>query len=112
RPQWRRFMHVPSWLRPLVAGPNRKSVRRAAKRPTFRPRVETLEDRTAPAVIIVRTTADSGPDSLRQAILDANAMPGADSIAFDIPAALKAPTGNWWTIQLPDTVLGNIETMP
>jgi cyclophilin family peptidyl-prolyl cis-trans isomerase len=33
----------------------------------------------------VTTTADSGPGSLRQAILDVNAMPGADFILFDIP---------------------------
>ncbi len=30
-------------------------------------------------------TNDSGPGSLRQAILDANATPGADTIAFNIP---------------------------
>jgi len=35
--------------------------------------------------IVVTTTADSGPGSLRQAILDANANPGSDSIAFSIP---------------------------
>ena len=32
----------------------------------------------------VTSTADSGPGSLRQAILDANANAGADTIAFDI----------------------------
>ena len=35
----------------------------------------------------VTNTADSGPGSLRQAILDANATPGADTIAFSIPGA-------------------------
>jgi hypothetical protein len=33
----------------------------------------------------VTTTADSGPGSLRQAILDANANAGADTIAFALP---------------------------
>ena len=33
----------------------------------------------------VTTTADSGPGSLRQAILNANANPGMDDITFDIP---------------------------
>ena len=33
----------------------------------------------------VSTTADSGPGSLRQAILDANASPGFDTIQFQIP---------------------------
>ena len=32
----------------------------------------------------VTSTADSGAGSLRQAILDANATPGADTIAFNI----------------------------
>jgi len=41
---------------------------------------------TAPAsTFLVSSTADSGPGSLRQAILDANAHPGADSIVFNIP---------------------------
>jgi len=35
----------------------------------------------------VTNTNDSGAGSLRQAILDANANPGADTIDFDIPAA-------------------------
>src|SRR5262249_43145871 len=47
--------------------------------------VEALEDRLAPAVTYtVLYTADSGAGSLRQAILDANANPGADLIAFNI----------------------------
>src|SRR5215471_10788068 len=33
----------------------------------------------------VTNTNDSGPGSLRQAILDANANPGTDTIAFNIP---------------------------
>jgi len=34
---------------------------------------------------VVTSTADGGPGSLRQAILDANAAPGADLIEFNIP---------------------------
>jgi titin len=37
------------------------------------------------AVFTVTTTADDGPGSLRQAILDANAATGADEIRFNIP---------------------------
>jgi hypothetical protein len=37
------------------------------------------------AAFVVTTTADSGPGSLRQAILDANASPGPDTIGFSIP---------------------------
>jgi hypothetical protein len=39
------------------------------------------------ATFTVTTTADSGAGSLRQAIIDANAAPGADTIAFNIPGA-------------------------
>jgi hypothetical protein len=39
------------------------------------------------ATFTVINTNDSGPGSLRQAILDANATPGADTIAFNIPGA-------------------------
>jgi hypothetical protein len=44
--------------------------------------VEILEDRTVPSTFVVNTTADSGPRSLRQAILDANANPGLDTVVF------------------------------
>jgi hypothetical protein len=39
------------------------------------------------ATLTVTTTNDSGAGSLRQAILDANASPAADTIAFAIPGA-------------------------
>src|SRR5437899_624476 len=39
----------------------------------------------AAADFVVLNTNDSGPGSLRQAILDANAAPGADRIIFNIP---------------------------
>ena len=37
------------------------------------------------AAFVVTNTADSGPGSLRQAILDAAAAPSVDSVIFDIP---------------------------
>ena len=39
------------------------------------------------AVFLVTNTADSGPGTLRQAILNANANPGLDTINFNIPGA-------------------------
>src|SRR5262245_65680404 len=48
--------------------------------------VELLEDRWMPSTFLVENPADSGAGSLRQAILDANANPGADVIDF-APAA-------------------------
>jgi hypothetical protein len=51
-------------------------------RSRVRPAVEALEDRTTPSTFTVTSLTDSGPGSLRQAILDANANPGADRIVF------------------------------
>jgi hypothetical protein len=50
----------------------------------FRPSVEPFEDRLLLSTFLVTTTDDSGPGSFRQAILDANAEPGSNKIAFDI----------------------------
>ena len=62
------------------------AVRRARTphRPSVRPRLEALEDRQVPSVMLVTDTNNAGPGSLRQAILDANANPGPDTIEFDI----------------------------
>ena len=48
--------------------------------------VERLEDRIVLSTFMVGNLDDSGPESLRQAILDANDNPGADLIRF-APAA-------------------------
>ena len=45
------------------------------------------DDMGASRIIQVVNTNDSGPGSLRQAILDANAHAGPDDIEFDIPAS-------------------------
>jgi hypothetical protein len=65
---------------------------RRKPRTRFQPRLEILENRLAPATLVVVNTDDSGPGSLRQAILDANATPNVaadvpDEIHFDIPGA-------------------------
>src|SRR5262245_38996289 len=54
------------------------------RRLDFTPRLEALEGRTVPSTFLVENLADSGPGSLRQAVLDANsaAYPGADVINF------------------------------
>ncbi len=48
----------------------------------------------------VTTTADSGPGSLRQALLDANASPGPDVILFRIPTSDPGFAGGVFTIRL------------
>ena len=45
----------------------------------------TVNPPDVPPPFTVTTTDDSGPGSLRQVILDANANPGTDTITFDIP---------------------------
>src|SRR5579864_464585 len=63
-----------------------EALRRRAcdRRAGARIRVETLEARTLLTVYMVMNTADSGPGSLRQAILDADFNPGADTIDFNV----------------------------
>src|SRR5438045_485233 len=77
------------WLRlcsvePDGTRPARKSAAAARKRSSrpFRPRLESLEDKLAPAVLTVSTLDDDGAGSLRQAITDANASEEDDVIQF------------------------------
>ena len=54
-------------------------------RPRFNPRVETLEDRLAPATFTVTSTANGGSRFASRAIVSANAAAGPDIIDFAIP---------------------------
>lgn len=49
-------------------------------------RIECLEPRTLLSAFVVKNTLDSGTDSLRQAVADANNNPGLDEIDFNIGA--------------------------
>jgi titin len=69
---WRRFRFL------------RQRRREPARPVSFRPWAEVLEGRLAPATFFVRNTNDSGPDSLRQVITDANSTPGLNTIDFNI----------------------------
>lgn len=61
------------------------SANRRTRRQTLRSALpELLENRTLMSTYSVTSTADSGPGSLRQAILNVNADAGADSITFNI----------------------------
>src|SRR5581483_11449800 len=81
----------------------RRSSRIPRRRPQSRPTLEALEDRLAPATFIVTVTSDSGPGSLRQAILDANNTPGTDNITFSIGGGAQtiSPTSSLPTITGP-----------
>ena len=66
-------------------------------RPSVKPGVEKLEDRTVPNTYWVTNTLDAGAGSLRAAVAAANAHPGADAIRFKQPA--------WGTITLASELL-------
>src|SRR5262249_10371821 len=52
----------------------------------WRPLLELLEDRLAPADLVVSTVSDGGPGSLRQALLDTNASGDpTNTLRFAIP---------------------------
>jgi hypothetical protein len=57
----------------------------------YRPRVETLEDRMLPSTFVVTSHNDSGPGSLRTAILNVNADPSLSLDTIDFNIAPTAP---------------------
>src|SRR5262245_51887474 len=88
---------VRDWTNTFRAPLNRTS---ASRRPIVRLRLQDLEDRTTPAQFLVKNINDSGTDSLRQAILNANATGGADEIVFDTAGTFATPQ----TITLSSTI--------
>jgi hypothetical protein len=62
------------WLKQSTA--SRRWPRRLAARKFAVPRLEALEGRLVPSTLMVSNTNDSGPGSLRQAILDVDAGAG------------------------------------
>jgi hypothetical protein len=92
-------------LRKMRAHPRRASsgVRR------YQLGVEPLEDRALPSTFTVVNTADSGPGSLRQAILDADAGGGPAAIQFAIPGMgvhMIQPLSGLPAVTVPVTVDG------
>jgi parallel beta-helix repeat protein len=76
-----------AWTNTLRAPLNRTVVRR----PIVRLRLLDLEDRTTPSQFLVKNANDSGADSLRDAITQANANPGADEVIFDTTGVFATP---------------------
>jgi hypothetical protein len=81
------IMWLTSWLHSSTAGflhPRRARGPRHRPSPErrFAPSLDVLEYRVVPSIFTVRSLADSGPGSLRQAVLDADAQPGHSTIRF------------------------------
>src|SRR5262245_16469153 len=59
----------------------------------FRLQVEQLDDRCLPSTFSVLNLLDSGPDSLRAAVVAANANPGPDAIDFAVTGTIALTSG-------------------
>ena len=72
-----------------------KRASRARRRLTAKSQlwIETLESRVTPAMLMVANLNDSGLGSLRQAILDANLVSGADTIDFSVTGKIQLTSG-------------------
>ena len=70
------------WFRAAQRAPQ-WTIRRRRPAPAAKCHAEPLESRVLLAAFTVSNTLNSGAGSLRQAIIDANALPGADTIVFD-----------------------------
>src|SRR5262245_36442545 len=79
-------MAMSNWLRAL--NNPFSSIAKTKTRRRCRPALETLEDRSAPAVFTGTSNASSGAGTLRQAIQSANVTPGADTISINLGAGL------------------------
>jgi parallel beta-helix repeat protein len=73
--------------------PHPKTRQTQRKRITLSLCVEHLEDRYVPSTFEVLNLNNSGIGSLRQAILSANAQPGADVIDFNVAGVIRLTTG-------------------
>src|SRR5262245_44305523 len=88
----------PMWLRSLLMSlksrPSVATFRRSPCRPRA-PRlgVEALDDRCLPSTFTVTNLLDSGAGSLREAVVAANANPGADAIDFAVTGTITLTSG-------------------
>src|SRR5439155_7957566 len=89
---------IPMWLRTLFDSMNHRRSGTPGRRtprppPACRLRVEVLEDRSLPSTFTVLNLLDNGPDSLRAAVVAANANPGADAIDFAMTGTIALTSG-------------------
>jgi hypothetical protein len=87
-------MWLRSLLKSLKSRPSVATFRRPAHRPhTPRLGVEALDDRCLPSTFTVTNLLDTGAGSLREAVVAANANPGADSIDFAVTGTIALTSG-------------------
>jgi hypothetical protein len=92
-------MSFTSWLRIVRSAMAFVPALRAHRRQrplqprTHRLGLEVLEDRSLPSTFTVLNLNDSGPDSLRAAVVAANASPGADTIDFATTGTISLTSG-------------------
>src|SRR2546423_14073645 len=92
-------MSFTSWLRTLrsavAPGPveHKHQRQRSLRATTHRPGLEALEARCLPSTFTVLNLLDSGPDSLRAAVVAANANPGPDAINFATTGTIALTSG-------------------
>jgi hypothetical protein len=80
------FLMALSWLHRLLKGKSGPASRTGRTKPGHArcvPALECLSERIVPSAFHVTTLADAGPGSLRAAVAQANALPGADAIVFE-----------------------------
>jgi predicted outer membrane repeat protein len=93
--EWRNIMGLSSWLRKWQrSAPSSRTRGRAGKRLSCPPRLEALEDRWLPSTLTVTSLADSGPGTLRAAILAADAGSPSDkfTIGFTVTGTINLQT--------------------
>src|SRR6516165_7323224 len=87
-------MWLRSLLKSLKSRPSVATIRRSPHRPrTPRLVVEALDDRCLPSTFTVTNLLDTGAGSLREAVVAANANPGADSIDFAVTGTIALTSG-------------------
>src|SRR5688572_8625220 len=87
-------MWLRSLLKSLKSRPSVVTFRRSPHHPrTPRLAVEALDDRCLPSTFTVTNLLDSGTGSLREAVVAANANPGADAIDFATTGTIALTSG-------------------
>jgi hypothetical protein len=99
----------PNWLNPVT----RKS--RASRRRSFLPQLEALEDRLAPAVLIVNTSTDEATAddflSLRQAVNVVNTQ-SESGLSGPEQNQISGPLGSNDTIQFDPSLMARRSRLP